>query len=385
MGETGEGDGVERVQFFLRQGRCRGRDENGSVAVELDEGTAHLMRFPFKEKASFQIGARDGQHGFMGWQFDVFPAVVFDRGEIFCTHEAGSSMDARPEIGPEFIGGEDGKVTQKVGYSVQPAGRFQNRPFAHAAEKEIEPGVEKQRATQFIRPEVVVGDPAQGCLDAARGQRQARKGAAHEVGVDDDRPVRARSGLASRRVGVVMSFAPKGRIVGKHGIQRPGADAREKPGTSHGRDGGHACSFVLPYWLRHNSRAIAVRHEPAPEQRHSEGRMIHIGVSGHKQNVQLVPVERVHFAPGHGQDVRLGQWRTDGEGKVEHEKSVDEVSDFARTGQPAEKHRRRPGYVNGGCRSRARKTTKTEGMPSVFVAISDRFAFITAQGPSSDR
>ena len=69
---------------------------------------------------------------------------------------------------------------------------------------------------------------------------------------------------------------------------------------------------------RHDAHAVAVSDQPAAEQGHAEGRMIHVGVARDKKNIKGIPPDGVHFGAGGGQERRLRQRRARGECKIEH-------------------------------------------------------------------
>ena len=105
-----------------------------------------------------------------------------------------------------------GNVRQRFSCGAAPR-RLQHGPFSHAVDQQIGLGVQQNGTAESVRPEVVMGDPAQRCLDAAQNHGKPGKRPADEIGVDDAGPIGAGSCLAARRIGVVMTFFAEGRVV----------------------------------------------------------------------------------------------------------------------------------------------------------------------------
>ncbi len=66
--------------------------------------------------------------------------------------------------------------------------------------------------------------------------------------------------------------------MGQHGVHRSRRYAGKKARTPHTRDIVHR----VPAGLGHNAHPVPVRLQPAPQKRHAEGGMIHIGVAGYQ-------------------------------------------------------------------------------------------------------
>ena len=198
-----------------------------------------------------------------------------------------------------FFPGQDIGGIHKVRRAgrIQTAGDIQYRGFPHAVHDQIQPGVRQKRLAQAVRPEVIMADAPQGRLYAPRNDRQTGKGPAHQRGVHAHRPVRTRSGSAARRVGVVMPLFAERRIVSQHGVHRTRRHADKQTWTPHAHD----IIRRVPAGLGHNAHPVPVRLQPAPKKRRAEGGMIHIGVAGHQQYIQLLPAAPLHVFPAHGQ------------------------------------------------------------------------------------
>ena len=69
-----------------------------------------------------------------------------------------------------------------------------------AVEQDVGLGVGKDRAAHLVGPVVVMGDPAQRALDAAKDDRHVAERLAAALGVDDHRAVGPPTAFAARRV-----------------------------------------------------------------------------------------------------------------------------------------------------------------------------------------
>lgn len=100
--------------------------------------------------------------------------------------------------------------------------------------------------------------------------------------------------------------------MGQHGVHRSGGHTGEQAGTAEP-------DYIIrriPAGLRHNADPEAVSFQPAAEQGHSKGWMIHIGVARHQQHVHPIPTARVHVRPVDGQKIFAGQRRRRSERKA---------------------------------------------------------------------
>ena len=184
---------------------------------------------------------------------------------------------------------------------MQPLGVLKGGVFAHTPDEQVGFGVHKNGFAQGVCPKVIVGHPAQAGLYAAKGQGQAGKSPAGQVGIDKAGPVGSRPGFAAGGIGIVMPFFAKGCVMGQQRIQRACADAGEKARPAHNQQ----VIGLVPAGLGHNARAKAVVDEPAGQQHTAERWVVHIGIAGDEEHVQAVPAERVHFFCAHGDKRRL--------------------------------------------------------------------------------
>jgi hypothetical protein len=64
----------------------------------------------------------------------------------------------------------------------------------------------------------------------------------------------------------------------------------------------HEVVFRLPVRLGDDADAKPLGFEQAADDGHAEGRVIHISVTGHDDDVAAVPAELIHLFPAHGQE-----------------------------------------------------------------------------------
>lgn len=69
-------------------------------------------------------------------------------------------------------------------------GHFHQRPLGVAVDEDIGLGIEQDGATDSLGPVVVVGDAAQGCLDAADNDGDLLEGLLAALGIDQGGAIR---------------------------------------------------------------------------------------------------------------------------------------------------------------------------------------------------
>ena len=182
-------------------------------------------------------------------------------------------------------------------------GNLDDRALPHAVGDEIGPGIEQDGALEGIGPVVVMGEPAQTRLDAAQNDRRFLEGAANEVRIDHGRVVGARAALAARRVGVVAAALLVHRVVVHHGVHIARRYEESQPRLAEHRD----AFRVVPIGLSDEAHLVAVGLQHPRDDGAAERGMIHVGVAGDIDEVELPPAARIGLGARGGQERRSGR------------------------------------------------------------------------------
>ena len=185
-------------------------------------------------------------------------------------------------------------------------GNLDDRALPHAVGDEIGPGIKQDGALEGIGPVVVMGEPAQTRLDAAQNDGRFLEGAANEVRIDHGRVVGARAALAARRVGVVVAALLVHRVVVHHGVHVARRHEKSQPRLAEHRD----AFRVVPIGLGDEAHLVAVGFQHPRDDGAPEGGMIHVGVAGDVDEVELPPAARIGLGPRGGQERRSRQGGT---------------------------------------------------------------------------
>ena len=227
-------------------------------------------------------------------------ALGLDDGEIlaegpFVPHTllVGMQPDRLRRIEPLHVAvvGHEGHLpqfAQQFGVVAVPHGfgDLLHDPFAHAVDQQVGAAFGQHRGFERIVPVVVMGQPPQGGFDASDDDRNVRKQPFENLRVGRNGVIGAESGLAAGRVGVVAPKTQVGRVVVDHRIHRPGRDAEEEPRRA---EFGEVAQVVPPVGLRHDRHAVAFGFEQTADHRRAECRMVDVGVTRKKDDVQLLP------------------------------------------------------------------------------------------------
>ena len=207
---TRKRQGIKGIHLLRRQRRGGWLDDDMLVAMRLIQRDGAIMVMVFQLKRRFDEERFVLLDFFKGRQ----PLGVF-RGNA----NAGGAADAFQW----FVG-------------VQTAGDFDHGKFAHAVDKQIRLGVQKDGTAEGVRPEVVMGRLAKRGLDAAENDRQAGEGGFGEIRIDDGGAVGAFSRDTARRAGIVAPFLAEGCVMAEEGVHGACAEAAEKAWAAHSFD-----------------------------------------------------------------------------------------------------------------------------------------------------
>jgi hypothetical protein len=95
-------------------------------------------------------------------------------------------MDPSPEHGTTYI---DESLQRLAGR--QTTGSLEELPFTHTKHQQVGRSIGKYPVPYTVRPVVVMGKPAEACLDPPDHNRYAREERMYPVRIHDRRPIRS--------------------------------------------------------------------------------------------------------------------------------------------------------------------------------------------------
>ena len=109
-------------------------------------------------------------------------------------------------------------------------GNLNDRPFAHAVNQQISPGIKENRTADLFLPVIIVGKAAQAGLDATDDQGDFAEILADLAAINDGGPVRPQSGLAAGGIDVLTTtLLVDGEMV-DHRIEVASGDQKAQSG-----------------------------------------------------------------------------------------------------------------------------------------------------------
>ncbi len=180
---------------------------------------------------------------------------------------------------------------------VKGAGQVDDSAFGHAVEQVIGFGVKEDGPADLVRPEVIMGGPAQGGFHAAQHDRDGVfEVAADQVRIDQRGAVGAFGVFPAGGVIILAAGTSGGGIVGDHRVDRAGADAPEQTRLTQAGD----VRFGLNIRLCDDPDLVTRVEQDFADHRHAHERGINVGVAGDENDVELLPAELVQFFMGCG-------------------------------------------------------------------------------------
>ena len=178
-----------------------------------------------------------------------------------------------------------------VGLLHQPC-QLHNRPFAHAIDQHIGLAVEEDGGFEGVAPVVVVGEPPHGGFHAAKHDGRVREKLLEDARIDGRGVIGTETRLPAGGVGVVAAEPLVGGVVVDHGVHIAGGYPEEEARCAEFPE---VAEVVLPVGLRQDGHAQSFALEHAPDDRRPERWMIHVGISVHDDDIDIVPTQIVEF------------------------------------------------------------------------------------------
>ena len=179
----------------------------------------------------------------------------------------------------------------------QAMGHFHHRPLGIAVDQDVGLGVDQQRGADLILPVIVMGDAPQRRLDTAEDHWHILVRLTAALAIGQAGPIRALAGLAAGGVGIIGADLAVGSVAVDHRVHVAGGDPEEQVRLAQL----HEVVLAVPVRLADHADAKALGLQQPADDRHTEGWVIHIGVTGDDDDVTTVPTQLVHFRTTHRQ------------------------------------------------------------------------------------
>ena len=268
-----EGQGIDAVELFARERHVRHSLHDIPVAVLLADGMPAqgvLLVVLGEERFAVLLLARH---------------AVLVGGNLKTAAHGGAGHVAHAAHLGAFPGGRA---------AAHPVRRDEDGALAHAEHQQISLTVHEDAAAHGVVPVIIVREAAKRRLNAADGDRDVAVGLADEVAVDDHRAVRAPGGLSAGGIHVGRAALFCGGVVIDHAVDDAGGDEKAVIRASKTLE----IRRAVPAGLREHSDAVAGGFQRPGDDRGAEGRMIHICVAAHIDEVRCVPAARTQVVGG---------------------------------------------------------------------------------------
>ena len=168
---------------------------------------------------------------------------------------------------------------------------FHQRTFAVAEHQHVGFGIHQNRATNGIRPVVIVRGTAQAGLNTAENNRHIFPCFFTALGIDQRGAVRTFARNVVRRVGIVMAQSAIGGVTVDHRVHVACGHTKEQVRFTQT----HKIVFVVPLRLGDNPYAKALCFQHTSANCHAKAGMIDVCIAGNQNDVAAIPAKLVHF------------------------------------------------------------------------------------------
>ena len=266
------------VQLFLGQGHGRWILHHNLMSVALDD--------PFSPNCILLVLLFAAGHGvFPFGSADLLKAGTV-HGRAGLVFIAGNNVTGSPDVRHGFDGFP----------CIQPPRDFQRLALAHAEGKQVCTRIQQNGGADFVFPIIIMGETAERSFQSADHHGNIGIQPLENFRIDNYGAVGTASGLFSRRIGVVAAAFPCGGIVGHHGIQIAGIAHESQTGTAEALK----VPVGFPVGLGQNRHPIPGVLQHPGNNGGAEGVVIHIGISGHQDEIHLIPSPLTDFLHGNG-------------------------------------------------------------------------------------
>ncbi len=118
--------------------------------------------------------------------------------------------------------------TGKILTCPQPARDLHHLLLSHPEHQKISSRIDENGASYAVFPPVIVSKTAEACLNPSQHDARILESLPNPIGVNSGRPVRAKPCPAAGRIIISGASSLIGRVVGDHGVEVPGSNAKKE-------------------------------------------------------------------------------------------------------------------------------------------------------------
>ena len=166
-----------------------------------------------------------------------------------------------------------------------------NGMFSHSVGDQVCSGIDQYTVFDFILPVVIMCHTSEACLNTAQNDGSMFIGLTDQVAVYNSSPVRTKSHLPSRGIGILLSVLLRHSVMIDHGIHISGCNQKSQPGFAEYL----YTLFLSPVRLTDDPHFISAAFQQSADNGRTKGRMVHIGIPCHVDKVCLFPSPLFHF------------------------------------------------------------------------------------------
>ena len=197
---TDEGQVVDFIQALPVHGALRGIAHHVAALAQLQNGlAANGVMLAVLHTGGAGVGNLIGAHILIGGTVHVVVVALFSIG------------------GQESRAAHIGDTLHRL-FLGKAAGDLHRGLFAHAVNQQVGGGIEEDGAADIVIPVVIVGEAAEGRLQAADDDGAVGEGLTGAIGVDDGGAVGTMTHLAAGTVEVAGAAALGDGVVSHHGV-----------------------------------------------------------------------------------------------------------------------------------------------------------------------
>ncbi len=264
---------VERAVYLFRcHRRIRGIDDDIIAAYTLQESLRmHLVGLLLDVAEVLCLCLLVAQAFFVRVKYDIL-GLMYATGNLFLMadecHLRQVADDAERLAVVECVGD---------GYC---------RLLAHAVADEVCRSIEQQTGAQAVFPVVVMGESAQGSLDAAEHDGHVGEQLAQYLGIDNACVLRAAVMATVGREGIFRTQSLGSGVFVDHRVHTPRGDGEEEARLTELLE---VAEVAVPVRLWHNGHLISGSLKGTTYDGGTKGRVVHIGVAGKEYHIERVP------------------------------------------------------------------------------------------------
>ena len=177
-------------------------------------------------------------------------------------------------------------VVRDLGALLQATGEFYDGLFSHAIDEQVGTRVAENAFLELILPVVVMGESAQGCLDAAKYDGHVGEELLEDLGIDDGGIFRSHVVPSVGTIGILRAQSAVGCVFVHHRVHAAWGNTEEESGAPEFLE---VSEVTMPVGLWHDSHAIASCFEGSPDDGGSKRGVVDIGIAREQDDIHFIP------------------------------------------------------------------------------------------------